>query len=139
MNRLQLEEAVIPVTVPVIEGSVCTNTTTTVQPTSILQYTKDVLTKFLCHIKELPNNNKGNSNVSAEYDVQMWWRKLKSRYPDGNPGHKSPTHTTSMLQVLTIVIDTISLLATLSHQELYTMCTLLWYKLKPIHVISSTS
>ena len=55
-NRLQLKEAAIPTTVLV---STTITTSTTVQPTSIPLYTKDVLTKHLCCIKELPIDNNG--------------------------------------------------------------------------------
>ena len=65
-NKLQLQNVAITTTVPVSTGTVITTTSTTVQPTSGAQFKKDLLVKPLCPIKELPNKNKGNFNVSAE-------------------------------------------------------------------------
>ena len=56
----------LPTTVPVSASTVSTTTSTTVQPSSVLQYTNNVLTKPLCPIEELPDNNKENSSVSGE-------------------------------------------------------------------------
>ena len=66
-NRLQLKQVSIPTILPVsTTTTVSTNSSTTVQPASIPLYTKDAVTKPKCPIKELPNNNKGNSNVLAQ-------------------------------------------------------------------------
>ena len=63
-NRLQLNKAAKPTAVPVTASATIS---TTVQPTSVLLYTKYVIIELLCSIDELPdNNNKGNINVSAE-------------------------------------------------------------------------
>ena len=66
-NRPQLREAAIPTTVPVSTSSANTTTSTTVQPTSVPLYTKDVPTQTICPINELPDNNNRVSNVSAEW------------------------------------------------------------------------
>ena len=58
-----MKEAAILTTVP---ASTSTTTTTTVFPNSLPLYTKNVHTKPLCPLKELPNNNKRNSNVLSE-------------------------------------------------------------------------
>ena len=51
--------------------------------------------------------------------MQKCYEKLKGLVViRGHPGYTSPTHATEMLQVLTLVIGTISLFAFLSNQEL---------------------
>ena len=101
-NRLQLKKAAIPTTVPVSKSFASTTISTTVQSASFPLYAKDVLTKSLCPIKELLDNNEDNSSVSAECvpDLQnvKWWKKLKLRNLGGDPGH------TSVIMGLTLVI-----------------------------------
>ena len=77
-NMIQLKESAIPIRVPV---SASTTTSTTVQPTSVPLYTKDVIAKPLCPTRETPDNNKENANVSAEHtpdpQYERYEKKLK--------------------------------------------------------------
>ena len=66
-------------------------------------------------------------NVPLTPEVWKWWKVLKSRNLGGQPHHICTIHGTQMLQVLTLIINAISLLVILGHQQLYIMWTL--YKL----------
>ena len=63
---LQLKEAAIPTTDPGSSITASTITSTTVQPATGTLYAKEIPTKPLCPINELPDNNKENSTVSHE-------------------------------------------------------------------------
>ena len=93
-NRLHPKIATVPSTDWVSTSTTGTITSTTVQPTSVPLYAKEIPTKPQCPIKELPDNNKGNSNVSAEcapeplgMKVVKTAKQLKSRNLEGHPDH----------------------------------------------------
>ena len=64
-DRLQLKEAAILTKDPGSTSTASTTTSSTVQPTSVF-VCRGMPTKPLCPIKELPNNNKGDCNVSSK-------------------------------------------------------------------------
>ena len=68
----------MPTTVPA-----STTPRATVHSASTFLYKKDVLTKPLCPIKGLSNNNEGNC-----------WKKLKSRNLGDHPDCTIPIYTT---------------------------------------------
>ena len=95
-NRLQLKEVKIPATVPVSNCTSNTSTSSTVQPTNVSVYIMDGFTNPLCPIKELPDINKGNYNISGECapdpQVLKWWKRTQinetrrsSRIQKANP------------------------------------------------------
>ena len=67
------------------------------QVKSVHQHTQDVQSEPITPTHEPPDNNKGNSNVSAlcvpNPKVQNLWKKLKPRNQGGHPDHINPACT----------------------------------------------
>ena len=101
-NRIHLKEAAVNTTGPASNTSVVPK----VQVKSIHQHTQDEQSEPITPTQESPDNNKGNSNVSAQCVPYHQSAKLVEKTETKEPGMSSRPHKCNRHYIETARIDT---------------------------------